>query len=136
MVKNLVTFSLVIFVIVVIAVLGMAVFGNNGNTSAGPVAQQGVVATVVTTTPASSAKTISSAEVAQHGTASDCWLIVSDKVYNVTNLIPIHSGGPGQIIPYCGKDATNAFDTKNGRGSHSQRAQDALNNYYVGDLTR
>ena len=78
--------------------------------------------------------TISAAQVAVHNSSSNCWVIVGTGVYNVTSYIPIHPGGPGQIIPYCGKDATVAFDTKGGRGSHSQNAQNLLSNYYVGNF--
>jgi cytochrome b involved in lipid metabolism len=72
--------------------------------------------------------------VAKHGQASDCWIIISGKVYSVTKYLPIHPGGSGEITPYCGKDATTAFATKGGKGSHSQSAAQALSSFYVGDL--
>ncbi|MCX6721795.1 MAG: hypothetical protein NTY04_01190 [Candidatus Staskawiczbacteria bacterium] len=122
MTKNIVTTCLIIFIIIVVAILGSAVFSNQNNTK--------------TSTIIGSTTFITALDVAKHSTSSDCWTIVSNKVYNVTALIPIHSGGPDQIIAYCGKDATTAFDTKNGRGPHSQRAQKALNAYYIGDLSR
>jgi cytochrome b involved in lipid metabolism len=52
-------------------------------------------------------------------------------VYNATSYMPTHPGGPGQIIPYCGQDATSVFSQ-----IHSQRAWNILNNYYVGNFTR
>lgn len=114
MVKNLVTASLIIFVVAVIA------FKINK-----PAVTQQSITTGITVS-----------DVTKHNSAGDCWTIVGDKVYNVTGLIPVHAGGAQQIIAYCGKDATTAFETKNGMGQHSQRAQNILSNYYIGDLAR
>ena len=74
------------------------------------------------------------AEISKHNSASDCWLLISGKVYNVTTFIPMHPGGESTIITYCGQDATVAFDTKGGRGAHSQNARDILASYYIGNL--
>jgi cytochrome b involved in lipid metabolism len=80
------------------------------------------------------ANVFTSKQVESHNTVSDCWLIIDNKVYNVTSFLDMHPGGPDMIILYCGKDATQAFDTKGGRGSHSSYAHNLLSNYYVGDL--
>ena len=80
--------------------------------------------------------TITMSQVAKHNSINDCWMIINNGVYNITNYIPIHPGGPGTITPYCGKDGTTAFDTKGGRGSHSQSAQNMLTTYYVGNISR
>jgi cytochrome b involved in lipid metabolism len=155
MVKNIVTISLTIFITTLVVVLGAAVLQNqnmpatvnsilnssqsssqtaiktiNGNTSS-----VGPISSAVSSSSASFSG-ITAAQISAHNNINDCWVIVSGKVYNVTNFIPMHSGGANTIIPYCGKDATTAFDTKNGRGSHSQRAQNALQTYYVGNLGR
>ena len=127
MIKNIVTISLIVFSIVIVAILGAGVFLNQGKTNISPAVQQNNTNT---------SGSISSAELTKHNTPSDCWLIVSGKVYNVTDYINMHPAGPETITPYCGKDATAAFDTRNGRGPHSQGAQDALNNYYVGNFGR
>lgn len=107
-----------IFIITVVAVLGLAVF----------------VKPTQVIQPVASGITL--AQVATHTSTSNCWMIISGNVYNVTNYILIHPGGPGQIISFCGKDATVAFDTKGGRGPHSQTAQNMLTQYYVGVLAR
>ncbi|MCX6723989.1 MAG: cytochrome b5-like heme/steroid binding domain-containing protein [Candidatus Staskawiczbacteria bacterium] len=120
-IKNLVTISLTIFIILIVVVLGSGLLFNQNKASITQTTQQKIIS-------------ITKAEVAKHNSANDCWTIVSNKVYDVTSLIPIHSGGPDKIIAYCGKDATTAFNTRNGKGPHSQKAQDALNNYYVGNL--
>ncbi len=77
---------------------------------------------------------LTAAEISKHNNAGDCWLLIGGKVYNVTEFIPMHPGGESTIIPYCGQDATVAFDTKGGRGAHSQNAQNLLASYYIGNL--
>lgn len=72
--------------------------------------------------------------VAEHSAQNDCWIIVQGKVYNVTNYLVSHPGGAGEITPYCGRDATQAFQTKAGRGTHSQTAYDEIAKYLVGTL--
>lgn len=75
-------------------------------------------------------------EVAKHGTESDCWMVINNKVYDVTKATAQHPGGADAIIRYCGQEATQAFDTKDMGKPHSQKASDMLQNYYLGDLKR
>lgn len=49
-------------------------------------------------------------EVSAHNTKNDCWVIIHDKVYDVTSFLPDHPGGSAIILKYAGKDATKAFD--------------------------
>lgn len=78
--------------------------------------------------------TLSPSEISKHSSASDCWFIISGKVYDVTPYLPYHPGGPGLITPYCGTDATNAFATKDRNQMHSPTANEMLASYYVGDV--
>ncbi len=78
--------------------------------------------------------TLSASEVARHNNTNDCWLIIQNKVYSVANYINKHPGGAGTIIPYCGKEATQAFSTKGGQGSHSSNAVQVLSQFYLGVL--
>jgi hypothetical protein len=55
-------------------------------------------------------KTYSPAEVAKHTTDTDCWVILHDKVYDVTDFLDDHPGGKKAIMIYAGKDATKEFD--------------------------
>jgi cytochrome b involved in lipid metabolism len=77
-------------------------------------------------------------EIAKHNKSSDCWIVISGKVYNVTAEISLHPGGASTITPYCGKDATKAFATKDksSANNHSSFAQNLLTNYYLGDLNQ
>jgi cytochrome b involved in lipid metabolism len=73
-------------------------------------------------------------EVAKHNQASDCWMIVNNKVYDLTPLVYSHSGGSSTIIPDCGKDGSKGFNTKYGQGYHSSNANSILSSFYIGEL--
>lgn len=71
------------------------------------------------------------AQVATHNTSSDCWIILNKtEVYNVTAFLSLHPAGPGPITPYCGADATTAFNSVN----HSSSAVALEATYLVGNL--
>merc|ERR1719353_511138 len=46
------------------------------------------------------------AEVAKHTTKSDCWVVVSGQVLDVTKFLGEHPGGELAILTFGGKDAT------------------------------
>lgn len=71
-----------------------------------------------TTSSSSSAKTFTMVEVQQHASASSCWTAIDGKVYDVTNWINQHPGGPQRIISLCGTDGTAAF-----HGQHGSQTQ-------------
>jgi hypothetical protein len=83
-------------------------------------------------------KGISLAAVAAHNAPDDCWLVINNNIYNVSDYVGAHPGGEKNIINYCGKDATTAFETRTtGSGTpHSDRAREMLAKYYIGDLAR
>ncbi|PIY96991.1 MAG: hypothetical protein COY66_01875 [Candidatus Kerfeldbacteria bacterium CG_4_10_14_0_8_um_filter_42_10] len=86
--------------------------------------------------PGSDSAALTEAKIAQHSTREDCWLIIENKVYDVTNYLKLHPGGQDIVLPYCGKDATQAFNTKAGQGSHSQSALEQLGALYLGNLNQ
>merc|ERR1712232_1410401 len=57
-----------------------------------------------------SAMSVSEEEVAKHSSDTDCWCIVGDDVYDVTNFLSEHPGGKKAIMLFAGKDATEEFD--------------------------
>lgn len=74
-------------------------------------------------------------EVARHATVQNCWIVVSAKVYDVTGFISQHPGGVSQITGWCGKEATNAFQTRGGGNKdHSQTAYAMLSSYLIGSV--
>ncbi|PKM91110.1 hypothetical protein CVU82_03585 [Candidatus Falkowbacteria bacterium HGW-Falkowbacteria-1] len=68
-------------------------------------------------------------EVMVHNNESDCWQIVDGKVYNLVSYIPNHPGGKGQILKWCGKDASEIFNLQ-----HNPKTKALLVDYYLGDL--
>jgi len=87
------------------------------------------------TTPIKSENvTLTTSEIDKHNLESDCWFIVENKVYDATSYISSHPRGQQLLVPYCGGDATEAYQTKGGEGTHSQKANDDLTTLYIGDL--
>ncbi len=52
------------------------------------------------------------ASLSSHSTQSDCWIRYQNSLYNITSYFGVHPGGNSIMAKYCGKDATNAFNTK------------------------
>jgi hypothetical protein len=48
-------------------------------------------------------------QVEANNTASKCWSIINDNVYDLTKWIKSHPGGQSAITFLCGTDGTNAF---------------------------
>ena len=72
--------------------------------------------------------------VQTHDTADNCWIIIDKNIYEMTSYMSSHPGGAKTIIPWCGKESTNAFNTiKNGKG-HSTAAEMDLDLYYLGNV--
>jgi cytochrome b involved in lipid metabolism len=79
-------------------------------------------------------QTYTAAQVAQHNTTSDCWIIISGNVYSVGGYISMHPGGKKALANQCGKDATTAFTTQGGNGSHSSSAHATLKTFLIGSI--
>lgn len=75
-------------------------------------------------------KQITLDEVAYHDTMNDCWIVLYDRVYNITNFLKLHPGGHDILLEHAGRDATIAFV---GTG-HSQTAFASLKMYEIGEL--
>lgn len=41
---------------------------------------------------------------------SSCWVIIANKVYDVTDFLPDHPGGRKVILQYAGRDATSVYE--------------------------
>ncbi|WOH04628.1 hypothetical protein DCAR_0624039 [Daucus carota subsp. sativus] len=76
------------------------------------------------------AKLLTYQDISTHNNKSDCWLIISNKVYDVTPFLYEHPGGEDIILKATGRDATEDYNGVN----HSGEATGILQKYYVGDL--
>ncbi|XP_057545703.1 cytochrome B5-like protein isoform X2 [Amaranthus tricolor] len=48
------------------------------------------------------------AEISLHNKRTDCWVIIKDKVYDVTSYVEEHPGGDA-ILTHAGDDSTEGF---------------------------
>lgn len=69
-------------------------------------------------------------EIQQHNKENDCWIVLNDKVYDVTSHLTEHPGGPAVILSRAGKNATRHFD----QVGHSDKAYEWTKKYLVGKV--
>ncbi|VUC27064.1 unnamed protein product [Clonostachys rosea] len=55
------------------------------------------------------ASLVATREILKHCTPNDCWIVVSDEVWDVTEFAQEHPGGVSIITKLAGKDATQAY---------------------------
>ena len=79
--------------------------------------------------PAKGTRRLTRGEVAKHNTQDDCWVIISGKVYDITDWAPHHPGGAGIARMYAGRDATAEFGDY-----HSSAAVAHMVHFCVGSL--
>jgi len=131
--KKAVAMSLFIFWAIIAAILTAGLVFFQSSKAAGPSEKLNAQKN-----QSNSLLVLSSSEAAKHNAPSDCWLIIKGKVYDVSNFLNIHPGNSDTIIPFCGKDATIAFETKDKSPAkdHSQSAYALLADYYIGNLNQ
>ena len=71
--------------------------------------------------------TLTPTEVKKHSSNSDCWIILSNVVYNITPYINNHTGGTGHI--QCGADQTTAIGD-----AHGSKFNSYFSSYKVGNI--
>ncbi|XP_029495031.1 cytochrome b5-like [Oncorhynchus nerka] len=69
-------------------------------------------------------------EINAHNMSKDTWLIIHDKVYNITSFLAEHPGGEEVLVEQAGADATESFEDV----GHSTDARELLIQYYIGEL--
>lgn len=78
-------------------------------------------------------------EVSEHNRKGDCWLVIHNKVYDVSEFSYKHNKN---ILLGCGKVATKLFETRTtedgkkiGSGKpHSNYARELIKKFYIGEL--
>ncbi|KAG2642862.1 cytochrome B5-like protein isoform X1 [Panicum virgatum] len=68
-------------------------------------------------------------EVSTHNTRKDCWIIIKDKVYDVTAYAEEHPGGDA-ILNNAGGDSTEGFFGP----QHGTRVFDIIEDFCIGRL--
>ncbi|XP_024987343.1 cytochrome B5-like protein isoform X1 [Cynara cardunculus var. scolymus] len=71
------------------------------------------------------------AEVLLHNKRTDCWIIIKEKVYDVTSYVEEHPGGDA-ILVHAGDDSTEGFFGP----QHATRVFDMIEDFYIGDLEK
>jgi cytochrome b involved in lipid metabolism len=118
MMRNLVFLSTTVFWLIVLALVLST--GNNGEP-------------VRTDRPTANAdKLMTMAEVARHDSSEDCWMVIDTQVYDLTAYLPEHPSKPSTILPWCGREASEAYKTKTKGRPHSEQADQALANFAMG----
>lgn len=69
-------------------------------------------------------------EVQQHNSLDDCWMVIFDKVYDLTEFVYKHPGGDFILYEYAGQDATHPFLSSR----HGSLAYKMLDKYWIGIL--
>ncbi|MBA0778795.1 hypothetical protein Gotri_006611 [Gossypium trilobum] len=87
----------------------------------------------VKSTVANSKASYSKIEVMLHNKRTDCWIIIKDKVYDVTSYVEEHPGGDA-ILAHAGDDSTEGFYGY--APQHATRVFDMIDDFYIGDLQK
>ncbi|ORX50111.1 cytochrome b5 [Hesseltinella vesiculosa] len=75
-------------------------------------------------------KVYSFEDVKAHQTKGDLWVVIHNKVYDITEFVLEHPGGEEVLLDEAGKDATESFEDI----GHSDEARDILEKYIIGQL--
>eukprot|EP00428_Durinskia_dybowskii_P014997 CAMPEP_0170220062 /NCGR_PEP_ID=MMETSP0116_2-20130129/9720_1 /TAXON_ID=400756 /ORGANISM="Durinskia baltica, Strain CSIRO CS-38" /LENGTH=618 /DNA_ID=CAMNT_0010470743 /DNA_START=75 /DNA_END=1928 /DNA_ORIENTATION=+ len=76
-------------------------------------------------------KNVPLSEVNRHCTPSDCWFAIEGKVFDLTEFVDRHPGGPTTVLKHAGKDVTKMFlDIHKGVKYEQYLRPEA----YIGDL--
>uniref|UniRef100_A0A5S6QHR9 Cytochrome b5 n=1 Tax=Trichuris muris TaxID=70415 RepID=A0A5S6QHR9_TRIMR len=69
-------------------------------------------------------------EVKEHNAKSSTWLVIENKVYDVTPFLDEHPGGIEVLLEHAGRDATEGFED----AGHSNDAKEIREQYLIGEV--
>ncbi|XP_041077050.1 cytochrome b5-like [Polyodon spathula] len=69
-------------------------------------------------------------EITRHNSSKDVWIIIHEKVYDVTRFLEEHPGGEEVLLEQAAADATENFEDV----GHSTDAREMLKQYFIGEL--
>ncbi len=81
-------------------------------------------------------RVISAAELARHASPKDCWMAIRGSVYDVTAYLPQHPTAPEVINAWCGREATEAYNTKGVGRPHGKYTDKMLDMHKIGELQK
>ncbi|KAI1780391.1 inositolphosphorylceramide-B C-26 hydroxylase [Hypoxylon cercidicola] len=77
--------------------------------------------------------TLTQAEVESHNTKKSCYVTIGTNVYDITDFLESHPGGPELILEYAGKDVTEILKDEDSH-AHSDSAYEILEESHVAFL--
>jgi len=69
-------------------------------------------------------------EVARHNYEEDLWIVIHEKIYDLTSFLKEHPGGEEVLLALAGGDGTECFDNV----GHSEEAKLLQKKFYIGEL--
>lgn len=72
------------------------------------------------------------AEVAKHNKPEDCFIVVQNKVYDISDFVEDHPGGVESVLRNPGGDNTEKFSGI----QHPAKVWDMIEEYYVGEVKK
>uniref|UniRef100_A0A3B3SF03 Cytochrome b5 n=1 Tax=Paramormyrops kingsleyae TaxID=1676925 RepID=A0A3B3SF03_9TELE len=69
-------------------------------------------------------------EVEEHKSPHNCWIVINNKVYDVTKFLEEHPGGVEVLCEHAGGDATENYEDV----GHSTDARQMAESYVIGEL--
>jgi len=143
--KKLSTISLFIFGVVVTAILtaSLIYYQNNNNVVQVSSSQTSSLVQNNLNKLKALGVVLNMTEISKHNNVNDCWMLINNKVYDITSYFGKHPGGSRTMSSTCGTDSTAAYSTKDpsaqsssSRIAHSSNAQNLLTEYYLGDFNQ
>lgn len=131
--KTLATIATVTFWLVFAAIHGLA--ARETTPAPAPAAAPNAPAAPAPGTPAAERRH-RLVDVATHADARSCWMVIDGVVYDFTDYLPQHPADPAVMLRHCGREASEAFRTKDAGRPHSPYAQRLLAKYRIGVLAR
>ncbi|KAJ3361845.1 hypothetical protein HDU91_003702 [Kappamyces sp. JEL0680] len=61
-------------------------------------------------------------EVSKHNQKDDCWVVIDNKIYDLTDFLNMHPGGVASILAHAGTDVTGLFYDIHSEDTHMLKA--------------
>lgn len=88
---------------------------------------------LVSATPSATQAVYTMDRVRANNSTASCWTVIDGFVYDLTNWISAHPGGPGVIRSLCGVDGTSSFKAQH---ENQRNPAQRLSSYLLGPLSK